>query len=125
MPKCGALLIAEPGQDLSQGLSSWAKENGHPMISVKDLKDLFLTLQKEKVGVLVMDVCLPQALGYETISIIKSLCQRLPIIITAAENNPEQEAQIRQKGIFYYHVKSFGLEELILAISNAMVRSSH
>jgi hypothetical protein len=27
-------------------------------------------------------------------------------------------------GIFYYHVKSFGMDELILAISNAMTRSA-
>ena len=54
----------------------------------------------------------------------KGLDRKLPIIITADENNPEQESRIRQQGIFYYHVNSFGLDDLILAISNAMVRSS-
>ncbi len=38
---------------------------------------------------------------------------------------PELESRIRQQGIFYYHVKSFGPDELMLAISNAMERSSH
>ncbi len=51
-------------------------------------------------------------MGYEAISIIKGLDRKLPIIITADENNPEQESRIRHKGIFYYHVNSFGLDEL-------------
>ena len=66
----------------------------------------------------------PKPIGYEAISIIKGLSHNLPIIITADENNPELEGRIRQRGIFYYHVKSFGPDELILAISNAMERSS-
>lgn len=125
MEKCNTLLIAEPQRELAGSLMPWAEENGHRLLAVDNLKDLLMTLQSEKVNVLVMDVCLPQAMGYETISIIKGLCQKLPIIVTAAENNPEQESLVRQKGIFYYHVKSFGMDELILAITNAMGRPAH
>lgn len=125
MEKCGTLLVAELGSDLTGGLSAWAQENGHRLLCVDSLKDLIMTLQKQKVNVLVMDICLPDAMGVEAISIIKGMCQKLPIIITAEENNPEQESRVRQKGIFYYHVKSFGVDELRLAISNAMERSSH
>jgi DNA-binding NtrC family response regulator len=123
--KAGTLLIAERGRELSQGLDFWITESGHRLKRVENLKDLLMTLQNEKINVLVMDVRLPEEMGYEAISIIKGLDRKLPIIITADENNPEQESRIRQQGIFYYHVNSFGPDELILAISNAMVRSSH
>jgi DNA-binding NtrC family response regulator len=119
------LLVAERGRDLTGGLSVWARENGHQLLSVDNLKDLIMLLQTQKINVLVMDICLPDALGAEAIPIIKGICQKLPIIVTAEENNPEQESQVRQKGIFYYHVKSFGVDELMLAISNAMRRSTH
>ena len=119
------LLVAERGRDLTGGLSVWARENGHRLLSVDNLKDLIMLLQTQKINVLVMDICLPDALGTEAIPIIKGICQKLPIIITAEENNPEQESNVRQKGIFYYHVKSFGVDELMLAISNAMRRSTH
>lgn len=125
MEKFGTLLVAERGYELTGALSAWARENGHRLLSVDNLKELILTLQQQKVNVLVMDICLPDALGVEAISLIKGLCQKLAIIITADENNPDQESRVRQKGIFYYHVKSFGLDELMLAISNAMARSSH
>ncbi|MEW6659210.1 MAG: response regulator [Thermodesulfobacteriota bacterium] len=122
--KCGRLLIAERGCELAQGLSSWMTEQGHQCKTVDNIKDVLMTLQNEKINVLVMDVHLPEDMGYEAISIIKGLHRKLPIIITADENNPEQESRIRQKGIFYYHVNSFGLDELILAISNALVRAA-
>jgi two-component system, OmpR family, phosphate regulon response regulator OmpR len=124
MEKLGTLLIAERGVALSQNLDFWITEQGHRLKAVDNIKDLLMTLQNEKINVLVMDVRLPEDLGYEAISIIKGLDRRLPIIVTADENNPEQESRIRQQGIFYYHVNSFGLDDLILAISNAMVRSS-
>lgn len=117
-------MIAERGCELAQGLNSWLEEQGHRFKTVDNLKDILMTVQNEKVSVLVMDVCLSEPMGYEAISIIKGLDRKLPIIITADENNPEQESRIRQKGIFYYHVNSFGMDELILAISNAIVRSS-
>jgi DNA-binding NtrC family response regulator len=122
--KCGRLLIAERGCGLAQGLTPWLAEQGHRCKTVDNIKDVLMTLQNEKINVLVMDVHLPEDMGYEAISIIKGLHRKLPIIITADENNPEQESRIRQKGIFYYHVNSFGMDELILAISNAMVRSA-
>jgi DNA-binding NtrC family response regulator len=122
--KCGTLLIAERGCGLAQGLNCWLTEQGQRYKIVDNLKDLLMTIQNEKVSVLVMDVRLPEPMGYEAISIIKGLDRKLPIIIAADENNPEQESRIRQKGIFYYHVTSFGMDDLILAISNAMVRSS-
>ncbi len=109
---------------MAQSLDCWINEQGHRVKAVNNLKGVLLTLQSEKINVLVMDVRLPEDMGYEAISIIKGLDRKLPIIITADENNPEQESRIRQQGIFYYHVNSFGPDDLILAISNAMVRSS-
>ena len=125
MEKCGTLLIAEQGYELTQDLNFWVVEQGHRVKRVDNLKDVIMTIQNEKVDVLVMDVRLPEPMGYEAISIIKGLDRKLPIIITADENNPDQESRIRQKGIFYYHVNSFGIVELILAISNAMERPFH
>jgi len=113
--KCGTLLIAERGGELAQSLNFWIAEQGHRLKAVDNLKDLLMTLQSEKINVLVMDVRLPEEMGFEAISIIKGLHRKLPIIITADENNPEQESRIRQQGIFYYHVNSFGMDDLILA----------
>lgn len=122
--ECGTLLIGEPGCKLATELDPWVVDQGYKVRAVENIKDVFLTLQCEKINVLVMDVCLPEEMGCEAISIIKSMYRNLPIIVTTDENNPELESSVRQTGIFYYHVKSFGMDELILAISSAMARSA-
>jgi two-component system phosphate regulon response regulator OmpR len=122
--ECGTLLIGESGCKLASELDSWVTEKGYKVRAVENIKDVFLALKGEKIHVLVMDVCLPEEMGCEAISIIKSMYDKLPIIVTTDENNPELESSVRQMGIFYYHVKSFGMDELILAISNAMARST-
>jgi two-component system phosphate regulon response regulator OmpR len=122
--ECGTLLIGEPGCKLATELDPWVVDKGYKVKAVENIKDVFLTLQGEKIHVLVMDVCLPEEMGCEAISIIKSMNRNLPIIVTTDENNPELESSVRQMGIFYYHVKSFGMDELILAISSAMTRSA-
>jgi DNA-binding NtrC family response regulator len=124
MEECQTLLIAEPDEDLATTLVPWLSEKGYTVKIVDSIKDVLITVQGEKIHALVMDVCLPANMGTEVISIIKSLRRDLPIIVTTDENNPELESSIRQKGIFYYHVKSFGMDELMLAINNAMARSS-
>ena len=124
MVECGTLLIGEPGCRLATELDPLVADKGYRVRAVEDIKDVFLTLQDEKVNVLVMDACLPEKMGYEAISIIKSMYRNLPIIVTTDENNPELESRVRQMGIFYYHVKSFGTDELMLAIGSAMARSS-
>ncbi len=124
MEACQTVLIAEPGDDLATTLVPWLSEKGYEVKIVGNIKDVLITIQGEKIHALVMDVCLPESMGIEAISIIKSLRRDLPIIVTTDENNPKLESSIRQKGIFYYHVKSFGIDELMLAIANAMARSS-
>ena len=124
MTECGTVLIGESGCKLASELDPWVTEKGYKVRAVENIKDVFLALQCEKINVLVMDVCLPEEMGCEAISIIKSMYDRLPIIVTTDENNPELEGSVRQMGIFYYHVKSFGMDELMLAISNAMARST-
>ena len=121
--KNGTLLIAELGNELAGDLYPWLRESGHQLIAVDNIRDVLLTIQNEKVNVVVFDSSLQNPMDYESISLIKGLKGQLPIIVTADKNNPEMESRIRQKGIFYYHVKSFGTDELVLAISNAMSRS--
>ena len=81
-------------------------------------------IQEEKVDLLIMEADMPEIKAYEAIPIIKGVDPTLPIIITADRNTSELEARIRQKPIFYYHVKSFGPEELQLAIRNALERQA-
>ena len=99
-------------------------QEGYRVEKTTRLNDVFRGLQREKIDVLILDVQMPEMKGYEAIPVIKGMAPNLPIIMTAAENSPELESQVRHEGIFYYHVKAFGFEELKLAVENAVKKSS-
>lgn len=46
------------------------------------------------------------------------------IIITTESNSKDFESKIRREKIFYYHIRSFGLDDLFLALNAASGRSS-
>jgi|WetSurMetagenome_2_1015567.scaffolds.fasta_scaffold517370_2 two-component system, NtrC family, phosphoglycerate transport system response regulator PgtA len=120
----GTILIADPE---SEFLSHWAavlSEEGYRVFTTDKGSQAIQIIQEEKVDLLVMEADFPEIKAYEAIPIIKGVDPHLPIIITASHNTPELEARIRRRPIFYYHVKSFGPEELRLAIRNAMERQA-
>ena len=117
------IIIAEPKEALFSGLHSFITNMKFNIIQVKTLKETLLTLQNQRVDILVMDASL---LGEDCgfISIIKGIAENLPIIICAETNTPEFEIKVRQQRIFFYHIKSFGTQDLETAISNALIKSS-
>ncbi len=118
------ILIAEPGGSTPKELEYFIKSRFFDLVKARNLKEVLLTLQENRVDVLVMDaVLLKDDCGF--IAVIKGMEKDLPIIVCAEENTPEMESEIRKYEIFYYHIKSFGVEDLVMAISNAVNGLSH
>ncbi|RLC27396.1 MAG: hypothetical protein DRH56_02785 [Deltaproteobacteria bacterium] len=113
------ILIAEPEKALSTGLRPFLEDNDFHQIHVTTLKDTLLTIQSQRIHVLLLDAALlHEDCGF--ISIIKGMEEDLPIIICAETNTPEFESKVRKERIFFYHIKSFGLQDLEMAVSNAV-----
>jgi len=124
MSAAKTILIAEPTASLVTELRSFMTEKDLNAIHVRTLKETLLTLQSQRVNVLVLDAAL---LGEDCgfILIIKGIEENLPIIICSGTNTPELESKIRQHRIFFYHIKSFGTQDLETAISNALNRQQN
>jgi DNA-binding NtrC family response regulator len=119
-----AVIIAEPSEVLLKGLRPFLADNDLSIIHVHTQKEALLTLQNQRVHAMVLDADLLEE-DCEFISLVKGMQENLPIIVCAELNTPEFEARIRQKRIFYYHIKSFGIEDLEMALSNAILKVSH
>lgn len=119
MGRAKTILFADPKDPLPGELSAYLADKGYQVASVRSLKETLLTLQTRHADVLVLNASLLEEEGYELISVIKNMERNLPIIVCAEANTPELESRIRQQRIFYYHIKSFGVQDLEMAISNA------
>ena len=113
------ILFAEPVETTFFDLQTSLNKKGYKSIQVKTLKETLLTLQNERVDVLVLDAALLEE-DFGFISVINGMEKDLPIIICSEINTPELESKIRQQKIFYYHIKSFGIQDLNMAVSNAV-----
>jgi DNA-binding NtrC family response regulator len=113
------ILIAEPEEGLSKNLEAFSKDKRFTLLKTGNLKETLLTLQGQRVDVLVLHAVLLEK-DCEFISVIKGMERDLPVIICAEANTAELESRIRKQGIFYYHIQSFGIEDLEMAISNAV-----
>jgi CheY-like chemotaxis protein len=90
--------------------------------SIDTGKNLFEAIKKVSEGgidCLVMDTNLPEMKGYEAVPILKNLDPKLKIIMTTKKNTKALEAKVREQDIFFYYIKSFGKDELKMAIKNA------
>ena len=122
MHKDITVLIAEPTDSLGSELASFVIENSLTVLKAETTEETLLTLQSQGVDVLLLDASLLEGdCGF--ISIIKGIEENLPIIICAETNTPELESKVRRKGIFFYHIKSFGPEDLEMALANAINKS--
>ncbi len=113
------ILFADPEGAASGDLRSFLRDRGCRLVVTKTLKETLLVLQHQRVEALVLDSSLLEE-ECEFISVIKGIEKDLPIIICAESNTPELESKIRKQKIFYYHIKSFGIEDLEMALSSAL-----
>lgn len=72
---------------------------------------------------IIMDVDLPEMKAYEAIPLLKTINNKPPIIITADKNSLEVETKVREQDVYYYHLRSFGPDELRLAVGSVFENS--
>ena len=82
------------------------------------ISDALNKITGHKFNCLIMDVHLPGMKGYEFVPILKNMDSNLKIIITTKKNTKKLETKVREQDVFYYFIKSFGKDELIMAINN-------
>jgi len=80
-------------------------------------------LQTVSYHCIIMDVNLPEMAGYQAVSLLKTIDNITPIIITADENTPDLEANVREQDVYYYHIRAFGEDDLILAVNSIFEES--
>ena len=116
------ILAVEPDREIAREYKNIFRKEGYDLEVVSSVTEAVKELRNLKFDCLIVDVDLPDMAGYDAVSLLKIIEQKINIIITAAKNTKELEARIRKEDIFYYYIKSFDREELKLAVRNALKR---
>lgn len=110
------ILIVDPESEAAEQLASAFVQEGYDVEISANISAMAERIRDARFDCVIMDVDLPEMAGYKAVSILKTIDPRIQVIMTAAENTAELEAEVRKQDIFYYYIKSFDREELIEAV---------
>lgn len=112
------ILIIDPHHDERTVMAAFLRGQDYQVETGDSLPEAIKKLSNGDFACLILDVDLPGMKGYEAVSILKNLNPHIKIIMTTQRNSKELEAKVREQDIFFYFIKSFGKDELSLAIHN-------
>lgn len=118
MVKTNTILIVDPDTDAVKEYTSLLTDGGYDVDTCKMIVDAVKKIRRTRIDCVIMDVELEDMKGYNAVDIVKTIDPQIEVILTAGENTKELEARVRAQDIFYYHIKSFKDEELLMAVNN-------
>lgn len=124
------ILIVEPDPEVARDIfllfhfeyGRFERERYEPEIA-KSVARAVEEVQNRNFHCIIMDVNLPEMKGYEAIPLMKTINDNPPIIMTANKNTLDLETKVREQDVYYYHLRSFGQNELRLAVNSLFEES--
>jgi FixJ family two-component response regulator len=116
------VLIVDDDQVVTQQLVSLLRAAGYPSISTLDPVQGFMAAQRERPGLILLDVNLPAGGGLRLLDrLLKATTtQLIPVIVITASEDQTLEGQVRTKGAVGFLRKPIEAEKLLAAIATAL-----
>lgn len=89
--------------------------------TVKESGDALLKIFKEGVDLIIIDTELKGISGLKTVEILKSCCERVPLIVLSKNTSVKTGSKIMEKGVFYYLPKPLNPRELKKVVESAFL----
>lgn len=114
------VLIAEDNVELSDMLKNYLVRAGHNVYQAFDGVQTMDLLKVLDVDLLILDIMMPRADGYEVIKVVRKT-KNIPIIITSAKVSEEDKGKTFSLGADDYMTKPYSFKEAVMRV-NAQLR---
>jgi two-component system alkaline phosphatase synthesis response regulator PhoP len=120
------ILIVEDESNLANTIALNLKAEGYQSLMARSGKEAKDILEKSiaNIDLVMLDVMLPDASGFELCKQIKKTRSELPVIFLTAKNQSFDKIEGLKLGADDYITKPFDLEELLLRIRNLLKRAN-
>jgi len=114
------LLVSNPENQSTQDVMGFLDAEKVAYVSLTDLISAIEKAQEQHFDLILIDAE-PGGVDVDrAIKIFKSCAPKARIIVHTNSNSRTLESKVRKEKIYYFHVNSFGPEDLKLAIRNAL-----
>ncbi len=117
------ILVIEDDRDLCHTMCTYLNHNGYETVSAFNAESAYRALYETVFDLIVSDIMLPGADGYEIANTIRSTDNETPILFVTARDDFFSKQRGFLAGIDDYMVKPINLEELLLRIGAILRRS--
>jgi DNA-binding NtrC family response regulator len=113
------VLILDPDPVFRRKLGLILSDEGLAVETATGIADAVEKLKNIDFGCVIADEDLPEMKGHDAVPVLRAVSSDTPIIITVGQNTLEIETRVRREDVFFYHVKSFDVHELTVAVRDA------
>ena len=106
------ILIVEDEEIVSEILITRMKRWGQNVVLATSCEEALSKIKTGRFDLVLLDIMLPDGLGYEVIPEIKQALPNINIITMTGQNTPDLERTIREFGITYFMAKPVDFDEL-------------
>ena len=117
------ILIIDDDKDLSFLVSDLLSDNGYETMMVNSLEDAYNLLQTKKPDLILLDINLPDGLGFELCEELRKI-SCVPVIFASARTSEDDKVKGLDIGGDDYIAKPFSLKELLSRI-NSLIRRTY
>ncbi len=106
------ILLVEDDVRNAEMVNSTIKRWDHQIAWASTGKEAMEKARKNTFDLVLLDIMLPDVMGYELIPEFRRYHSGIKIITMAGQNNLEMERKTKEYGITYYMAKPFSFDEL-------------
>lgn len=117
------ILLVEDEISIAEGLKFNLEKEGYTVAWVTHGHKAIDKYEKERFDLVILDIMLPGASGYEVCTAIRIKDETTPILFLSAKYQDAEKIKALKSGADDYMTKPFNLEELILRIKRLLRRS--
>ena len=116
------LLIVDDEVPVLKLLQRFLESAGYTCRSVENVADAKSSLADHDFQLILSDLSMPGASGYDLIHHVKEARSDIPIIVVSATDNPEKAKVALELGVYGYIVKPFTRNIVLINVENALLR---
>jgi len=114
------LIINNPQHELPDVLERFLRDKKVETVMLSDPWMGVQKAQEQHFDLILLDAQTPDLRIDSTIRLLKGCDPQARIIVRTDENSRNLETLVRSERVYYFHVDSFGDQELLLAIATAL-----
>jgi two-component system response regulator PilR (NtrC family) len=116
------ILIAEDEKSMREVLEIFLQEEGYETFTAKDGKEALEMLERDIYDVVITDIKMPRADGFEVLKKTKEISPQTVVIMITAFGTTESAIEAIKLGAYDYMEKPFKIEEIRVVIKRALER---